>query len=423
MGDSVKESRSRVYFRYRRLSLGLKILIFMVVGGGVGLLAGERATVLQPLGDLFIRLLMMAVIPLVFFNLLAGITSLTDVSALGRLGGKIFLYYLVTTTVALTLGLSAMHLLQPGVGMHLAEQVDATFGDVPSITDVFLGLIPENPFAAFATGNVAQVVVFAIFLGVVTLLLPVKSRQPLQNAYGMLAELFRKLVGLIMYFGPIGIGALTAATVGEYGAVIFGPLAVFIGGIWGAQAVMIGFYLLLLVLLAHYSPIDFLRRTGPLYGTTVATCSSLASLAVSLNIAEERMRLPRSVYSFTLPLGAQLNKDGTAIMLAGVLLFTAQAAGVEFSIAQQLTIVLVGLILSNGSGGIPGGGLVIALIFVQAFNLPLEIAAIVGGIYRLLDMGITTVNCMGDMVGTTIVAHSEQRRERRVAPTESETYG
>jgi len=415
VGHSIESEPSGVFSRYRRLSLGLKILIFMGVGIVVGLVAGERALILEPLGDLFIRLLMMSVIPLVFFNLLAGITSLTDVSALGRLGGKILLYYMVTTTIALTVGLVVMHLLEPGVGMQLAEQVDETFGDVPSIVDVFLGLIPENPFEAFATGNVAQVVIFAIFLGVVTLLLPEKSREPLRNSYTVLAELFRKLVGLIMYFGPIGIGALTAATVGEYGAVIFGPLALFIGGVWGAQVIMVVFYMVLLIVLARYSPFEFLKKTGPLYATTVATCSSLASLAVSLDVAEERLKLPRSVYSFTLPLGAQLNKDGTAIILAGVLLFTAQAAGVEFSLASQVTIVLVGMILSNGSGGIPGGGLVIALIFVQAFNLPLEIAVIVGGIYRLIDMGSTTINCMGDMVGTVLVARSEERREARAA--------
>jgi Na+/H+-dicarboxylate symporter len=129
---------------------------------------------------------------------------------------------------------------------------------------------------------------------------------------------------------------------------------------------------------------------------------------VALEIAE-KIKLPRSVYSFTLPLGAQINKDGTAIMLSAVLIFTAQAAGVSFSLPQMITILLVGLLLSEGSGGIPGGGLVIALIFVQAFNLPLEIAAIVGGIYRLVDMGNTTINVMGDMVGTAIVSHSEAR--------------
>jgi Na+/H+-dicarboxylate symporter len=409
VNKQASEPRPSLYQRYRRLSLGVKILLFMAIGVVVGLAAGERAIVVQPLGDLFIRLLMMAVIPLVFFNLLAGVTSLSDVRALGRLGGKIIAYYVLTTTLALTLGLMTMHLLRPGVGMQLTEQVEASFGQVPSITEVLLGLIPDNVFAAFARGDVAQVVVFALFLGVTTLLLPQGSREPLQKGYSVLAQVFRKLVGIIMYFGPIGIGALTAATVGEYGPAIFGPLGVFIGGVWGAQAVMVVVYMVLLVLLTPYSPVDFLKRTGPLYATTAATCSSLASLAVSLDVAEKRMQLPRSVYSFTLPLGAQLNKDGTAIMLAGVLLFTAQAAGVEFTVASQVTILLIGLILSNGSGGIPGGGLVIALIFVQAFNLPLEIAAIVGGIYRLVDMGSTTINCMGDMVGTAIVAHSERR--------------
>jgi Na+/H+-dicarboxylate symporter len=406
-GSSV-EPRLNLYQRYRRLSLGVKILLFMVLGVIAGIIFGKQATVVQPLGDLFIRLLMMAVIPLVFFNLLAGLTSLSDVRALGRLGGKIVLYYLLTTTIALTTGLVVMHVLEPGAGMQLTEQVDATFGEAPSVIDVLLDLVPENVFEAFATGNVAQVVVFAIFLGLVTLFLPPSSREPLQKAYDVLAELFRKLVGMIMYFGPIGLGALAAATVGEYGGAIFGPLAVFLGGVWGAQAFMVVVYLALLVSLTRYSPLAFLKQSGPLYATTAATCSSLASLAVSLDVAEQRMKLPRSVYTFTLPLGAQLNKDGTAIMLAGVLLFTAQAAGVEFSLASQISILLIGLILTTGSGGIPGGGLVVALIFVQAFNLPLEIAAIVGGIYRLIDMGSTTVNCMGDLVGTVIVAHSER---------------
>jgi Na+/H+-dicarboxylate symporter len=408
MTGSSSEPRLNLYQRYRRLSLGVKILLFMVLGVIAGIIFGERATVVQPLGDLFIRLLMMAVIPLVFFNLLAGLTSLSDVRALGRLGGKIVLYYLFTTTIALTTGLVVMHVLEPGAGMQLTEQVDATFGEAPSVIDVLLDLVPENVFEAFATGNVAQVVVFAIFLGLVTLFLPQSSREPLQKAYDVLAELFRKLVGMIMYFGPIGLGALAAATVGEYGGAIFGPLAVFLGGVWGAQAFMVVVYLALLVSLTRYSPLAFLKQSGPLYATTAATCSSLASLAVSLDVAEQRMKLPRSVYTFTLPLGAQLNKDGTAIMLAGVLLFTAQAAGVEFSLASQISILLIGLILTTGSGGIPGGGLVVALIFVQAFNLPLEIAAIVGGIYRLIDMGSTTVNCMGDLVGTVIVAHSER---------------
>jgi len=399
------------YKHHRRLSLGTIILIFMVVGLLAGIIFGERAKVVQPVGDLFIRLLMMAAIPLVFFNLLAGFTSLSDLRRLGRIAYKILIYYLFTTVMALTLGLLMMHLIKPGLGMQLKEEVKETIGQVPAVADVLLDLIPENIVEAFSSGHIAQVVVFAVFLGIATLLLPQKQKQILQKAFSALAELLRKLVGLIMYFGPIGIGSLMASTAGQYGSDIFGPLALFIGGVWACQAIMVVIYMILLILFARQSPLTFLKQTAPLYATTAATCSSLASLAVSLDVAEERMKLPRSIYSFTLPMGAQINKDGTAIMLAGVLLFTAQAAGKEFTLASQVTIVLIGLLLSTGAAGIPGSGLVVALIFVKAFNLPPETAVIVGGIYRLIDMGGTTINCMGDMVGTVIIAHSEKTAE------------
>ena len=393
--------------RYRQLSLGLKILVFMGIGVVAGLALGERAAVVQPLGDLFIRLLLMAAIPLVFFNLLAAIASLSDVGLLGRLGIKIFSFYLVTTALALALGLASASWLQPGRGVQLTEEVSEDFGEIPGVVDVLLELVPTNVVESFAEGNVAQIVVFAVLLGIASLLLDDDKRAPLQVFFQSFAELFRKLVALVLRFGPIGIGALAAATVGRYGSTLFGPLALFLASVWAAQALMVVVYMILLRALSGASPLTFLKKTGPLYATTAATCSSLASLTVALDLAEKRLKLPTSIYSFTLPLGAQLNKDGTSVMLSAILLFTAQAAGVEFDLASTITILLVGLVLSEGSSGIPGGGLVSALIFVQAFQLPLEIAAIVGGIYRLIDMGSTTINCMGDMVGTVIVAKSE----------------
>jgi Na+/H+-dicarboxylate symporter len=404
-----------LYQGYSRLSLGVRILIFMILGIVAGIVFREHALIVEPLGDLFIRLLMMAAIPLVFFNLVAGLTSLPDIGVLGRLGGRILVYYTFTTATALALGLIVMHALQPGAGMTLTGEVEETFGDVPSVTNVLLELVPENIFAAFSDGKLTQVVVFAVFLGVTALLLPSDKRRTLQNAFDVLAELFRKLVEVIMIFGPIGIGSLAAATVGKYGSTIFGPMAIFIGGVWGAQAMMAVIYLILLYGFTRRSPFTFLKQTAPLYATTAATCSSLASLVVALRVAEDRVKLPRNIYSFTLPLGAQLNKDGSAIMLAGVLLFTAQASGVTFTLASQVTILLVGLLLTTGSGGIPGGGMVIALLFVQAFNLPVEIAIIVSGIYRMIDMGNTTLNCMGDMVGTIIVSDLEGHRDESVS--------
>lgn len=402
-----------IFGSYRRLSLGAKILIWLVLGIGVGIVFGERAIVVQPLGDLFIRLLLMAAIPLVFFNLIAGITSLADIRILGRYGVRTMAFYLTTTCAALAIGLTTAHFVAPGKGMQLTEQPEESFGQVPSIVQVVMDLFPSNVFHAFSSGNVAQVVVFAIFLGVTTLMLPADKKEILQKGFTLVAELLRELVRLVLHFAPIGVAALAAAMVGEYGDAIFGPLAKFIGSVWLAQLLMMFFYMLVLLLVARRSPVAWLKTTAPLYATTAATCSSLASLVVSMNIAEKRLKIPDEIYSFTLPLGAQLNKDGTSIMLVTVLLFTAQAAGVEFTLAQQVTIVLVGLLLSEGSGGIPGGGLVIALIFVEAFSLPIEIAGIVAGVYRLVDMGSTTINCMGDLAWTTTLSDIEARAKAR----------
>lgn len=404
-----------LFRRYRKLSIGVKILLWMVMGLVAGIVFGEDATIVKPIGDIFIKLLLMAAIPLVFFNLIAGITGISDIGVLGRLGVRTLLYYVTTTAMALTVGLAIASTTRPGDGMELSEPVDESFGEVPSLVDVILDLFPDNVFESFSTGNIAQVVVFAIFLGITTLLLPPDQKQRLQDFFALVAHLLRQLVNLILYFGPIGVSALAAATVGEHGSAIFGPLAKFIFSVWFAQLLMVFFYMFLLLVLARRNPLQWLKTTAPLYATTAATTSSLASLVVAMDVARSRLRLPQRVYSFTLPLGAQLNKDGTAIMLATVLLFTAQAAGVEFSLQAQVSIIFVGLVLSEGSGGIPSGGMVIAFIFVQAFNLPLEIAAIVAGIYRLIDMGGTTINVMGDMVWSTIISDLEAKHAEQAA--------
>ncbi|TVR99348.1 MAG: dicarboxylate/amino acid:cation symporter [Phycisphaerales bacterium] len=402
-------SRRSLWRRYRDLSLGIKIFIYMIAGVLFGIFLPEQAIAVKPVGDLFIRLLLMAAIPLVFFNLLAGLTSLEGLGILGRLGGKVIAYYFATTTIALILGLTIMSILRPGDGMELrADDIDEeSLAEVPGVVAIVFDLFPENIIRAFSQGNLAQIVIFAIFLGIAVLLLPDKHKAPISQLVEALAAALRKLVEIIMKMGPIGIGALMASTVGEHGQALFGPLLLFLAGIWLAQACMFVIQMVALTTLSSWTPWPFLKKTGPLYATAAGTCSSLATLAVAIDLAANRLKLPRKIYSFTLPLGAQLNKDGTALMLTGVLLFTAQAVGVEFTIGEMLIIILVGLILSEGSGGIPGGGAVIALIFVNAFNLPPEIAGIVVGIYRLIDMGNTTINVTGDMVATTIIAESE----------------
>ena len=405
-----------VWRRYRRLTIGTKILIFMALGVVAGALFGESAAVVQPLGDVFIRLLMMAAVPLVFFNLCGGLTGLTDVRSLGRITAKIAIYYAVTSLLSFSLALAAMSLLKPGAGFKLIGAPPEGIGRVPDIVDVLVKMVPDNIFKAFAEGQMIQIVLFAALLGVTILLLPEAFKAPLTRGLTVLARLFRELVNLVLKAGPLGIGALMASAVGRYGSGMLGPLGLFLGGVWGTQIVMMAVFLLILFLFTRMTPGAFFRQTGPVYATAVATCSSWASLAVALEVSEDRLKLPKNIYPFTLPLGIQMNKNGTAVMLVGVLLFTAQASGIRFDLATMATIILTGLVLETGSGGIPGGGLVIALIFVKAFDLPLEVAAVVGGIYRLIDMGNTATNMMSDMVGTIIVSRSEMRKAGAAAP-------
>lgn len=388
------------------MGLGTRVLIGMGVGALGGALLGERASVVQPVGDLFIRLLVLATVPLIFFNLLAGVTALTDRGTLARIAGKITSWFVATKLVALALGIGAMILLRPGIGMTLRGARPSDVAQAPSFADVLLGLVPTNVVKAFADGNVAQVVVLALVLGLTTLQLPSAPRDRLRSAYADLADLLRTVVDLVLKVAPLGIAALMAVTVGRHGAGLLGPMATFVAGLTAAHLVLVALYLLVLSRFTSVRPVAFLRDTGSVWATTVATTSSLASLPLAMEAAE-RFGVPRTVHAFTLPLGIQVNKDGTAAMLAAVVVFTAQAAGVALTAAEFVTIVLMGALLSAGSGGIPGGGFVVALVMVEAFKLPLELAVIVGGIYRLIDMGNTTVNVMGNLVGTLLVASSE----------------
>jgi Na+/H+-dicarboxylate symporter len=391
------------------VGLGSQVLIGMVAGTLLGAVLGQRVTVLQPVGDLFIRLLVLAAVPLVFFNLLAGLTTLTDLKTLGRLTAKIVTYYGVTTVVAVAIGIGAMELFRPGVGVTQRAQLTQEVAAAPSVVQVLLDLIPGNVVRAFSEGNVAQVVVLAVLLGVATLSLADGPRDRLRTVFADIATLFRKVVDFILKVAPYGVGALMAVTVGRYGPQVFGPMARFVGGITAAQLVIFLLYLTLLKALTPYRPLRFLKQTGTVWATTAATTSSLASLSTALEAADT-MRIPRSIYAFTLPLGNQINKDGTAALLGAIVVFTAQASGTSLSGGDLVTIVLLGLLLSAGSGGIPAGGFVVALVMVEAFHLPLEMAAMVGGIYRLIDMGNTTLNVMGDMIGTLLVTHWERDR-------------
>lgn len=389
-------------------SLGTLMLVGVAAGSVAGALAGEAATSVAFVGEAFIRLLVLAAVPLMFTNLVVALAGASPPGGAGRLLVGIGTFFLLTTVAAQVVSLGAVGLLRPGDGMAAAlAQAGGDPTPIPSGGDFLDALIPGSVVGVFVDGRVTGIVILGLMLGVAARRLDRVRREAVVSAFGTATEWLRILVRGVLWTGPIGVAALAAAAVGEHGSAVFGPLGLFIGAVWAADLVIFGLYLGLLRGLASIPPTGFLRQTATVWTTTISTCSSLASLSASLNTAE-RMRIPRPVYSLTLPLGAQLNKDGSAVLLSGVALFTAQATGTPLAWTDLAAVVAFGALLSAAAPGVPNGGVVNQLLLLTVFGLPLELAVLVAGVYRLVDMPTTTLNIMGDLVGTLIVA----RRKR-----------
>lgn len=402
--------------KYKKVPLLRKLLVAMILGIVLGIIFGEPINVIKPFGTIFLNLLKMAALPLVVVNLISGIASLDDPKSFGRIGGKIMVYYFATTVGAIIIGLVVGFLFKPGVGFQLSGSYEGTISEIPSVGQTIVNLIPSNIFAALADGSFDKIVVFSAFVGIAILFLPEDQKKTLCTGVNALAACFNKLVGIIMGYAPIGVCALMACTVGTYGADLFGFLAKYLGASYGAALIHFCVYLILLFIFTRMNPITFLKKASPLMVTTLSTSSSLACVPVNMECADD-LGVSRKVSGFTIPLGSQINKDGNGIMLAITFLFAAQCVGGDTSIATLLRVILISLILTTGAGGVPGGGIVTIAIIVDAFSLPLEVVALISGIFTLIDVVFTTMNCVGDLVGTVIVDHSEKKREKRLNKT------
>lgn len=401
--------------KYKETPLLTKLLVAMVIGILLGIIFGKDINVIKPFGSVFLNLLKMAAIPLVVVNLISGISALDDPKIFGRVGAKIMLYYCLTTVGAISLGLLVGYLFQPGKGFLLEGSYDAAIATIPSLGETLVGLIPSNIFEALTNGSFDKIVVFSAFTGVAVLFLKPEDKAVLTKGFNALAALFNKMIGIIMWYAPIGICALMACTVGTYGSQLFGFLAKYLGASYSAVLIHICVYLIVLKVLTGYNPLAFLKKASPLIITALGTSSSLACVPVNLGCADD-LGCPRSISSFTVPLGSQINKDGNGIMLAITFLFAAQAINAPLSLGMLVKALLISLILTTGAGGVPGGGIVTIAIVIDAFGLPLEVVGIVSGIFALIDMGFTMMNCLGDLVGTMVVSHSEKKKLEKAAP-------
>ncbi|MCG4452795.1 dicarboxylate/amino acid:cation symporter [Pseudomonas sp. MMS21-TM103] len=397
-----------------RLPLWQQILIGLTLGVATGIAFKQDALILAPLGALFLNAIKMLIVPLVFVSLVAGITSMQDSAKLGRISVKTIAIYLVTTAFAVSIGLLFGALFAPGEGMNMVASAGSEAKQAPTLISILVGLVPSNPVSAFAEGNILQIIVFAIALGVSMNLIGDKAA-PAIRLFDSLAETLYKLTDLIMRLAPYGVFALIAGVVGSHGAEVLLPLAGVIGVIYLASlAHVLLVYGGLLGLLARLSPLRFFQGIAPALAVAFSTSSSAGTLPVSIECARNNLGVSEGVAGFVLPVGATINMDGTAIYQGVLALFIAQAFGVDLTAGQYLMIILTATLASIGTAGIPGAGLIMLGLVLSSVGLPLEGVALIAGIDRILDMARTTVNVAGDLMTTTLVGRSENELDQTI---------
>jgi Na+/H+-dicarboxylate symporter len=360
-------------------------------------------------GEIFLASLKLLVVPLVFVSLVCGTAALEDVTRLGRVGGKTLALYLSTTAIAITLALTAAVLVEPGAGFNLSTEVTFQPVEPPSLRDTIVGLFPSNPIRAMAEGNMLQIIVFSGLFGL-ALTVSGPSGQRLLARFNDLNEVIMNLVMILMHFAPYGVFFLIARVFAEQGFAAIVPLAWYFGVVLGVLVVhALVTYPLVLRLLGRLPVRPFYRKMRDPVVLAFSTASSGATLPVTLETVEHRLGVHNSIASFTIPLGATVNMDGTAIMQGVATGFIAQAYGIELGPEGYLMVVLTATLASIGTAGVPGVGLVMLAMVLRQVNLPVEGIGLVLGVDRLLDMVRTAVNVTGDASVSCVVAKSEGR--------------
>lgn len=415
--------------RIGRLSLTAQIFIGTALGIVIGTILGPKAASLKFIGDIFLKLLQVVVIPLIFLVLATGTASLGDIRKIGRIGGKVLLVYELTSLIAVTLGLIVANIIEPGKGIAQPQQQNVNPPAPMSGMQLFLSIFPSNVFDAMARGDTMQVVIFSILFGLAMGMAGDRVKG-IHNALEQLNQVFFHLVRIVISLAPLGVCALMAWTIGTMGLQVLIPLAKYLFGIAVACIIMIIVVTILLVrFVARLSVIQFFRHSLNYILVAFSTCSAAAALPLEFQAAE-RMGIKREIYGFTLPLGA-MNQDGTALYQAMATVLIAQFFGVDLSFSQQFYVIVLSLLASSGTFAVPGAGLITLMIVLRGLGLPIEGLALVAGVDRIADMFRTTLNVIDDMACTLAVASTERavdsvafyRNGTRHAVVESHSYG
>ncbi|WP_281646563.1 dicarboxylate/amino acid:cation symporter [Parendozoicomonas sp. Alg238-R29] len=405
--------------RWTMLSLTSKVLVGMLFGVFTGLLSRTLFPfdpfvttyftdgLFLVIGKIFITCLKMLVVPLIFTSLVCGTCSLRDATSLGRLGFKTVGIYLMTTCIAISIAILGALLIEPGAGANLEGTSTFAAKEAPSLVNVIIGMFPSNPVNAMASGNTLQIIMFALLFGISIAASGDKGKKT-ADLFMSLNEVMMKLVALLMNIAPYGVFALMARLFTE---IEFGAIANLAKYFVLLVAVLITHLLVtycsMLKILAGLSPRVFLRKMEDAIMFAFSTASSNATIPISMETVSRRLGVSNKVSSFTIPLGATINMDGTAMMQGVATVFISQAFGIELGMGDYLTVILTATLASVGTAGVPGVGLVMLAMVLQQVGLPLEGIALIMGVDRLLDMVRTAVNITGDCAVTCIVAKSE----------------
>jgi Na+/H+-dicarboxylate symporter len=407
------------------MKLHWKIIIGIIAGIVVGLIINDSFVIpglaeldfikkafayvfnplIGPVGDIFIKLLKMIIVPLIIASMVVGVSRVGDIRKLGGLGGKTFVFYITTTFASVFVGLVAVNIIRPGLGTPgLGGEVPDVLRTQVGIGTVLLNMVPENPVRAMAEMQILPLIVFSLLLGAVLTTIGTKAK-PLIDLFESLNEAMLKLTGWIIQLLPIGVFALIASVVAQTGPGIFANLGkymltVVLGLCFHALVTLP----LLLKMIGGANPRKYFERIAPAFTTAFSTASSSATLPLTMDCVETKAGVPRRISSFVLPLGATINMDGTALYESVAAVFIAQVYGIDLSFGQQVLIFLTATLAAIGAAGIPSAGLVTMAIVLNAVGLPLEGIGIILAVDRILDMCRTSVNVWGDTVGCVVVA-------------------
>jgi proton glutamate symport protein len=392
-----------------KISLAWQMMIGLALGVVVGALVEQETakTFLQPLGDLFIRLIRMVVVPLVVATIIAGAAGISDTSKLGRVATKTLICYALTTAVAVAMGLVFASFIQPGVGLDLStEGLAAKAVEAPPLTQTLLNIVPINPMQAMSEGQMLQIIFFAVIFGFGLSALGERGK-PVLNFFELVGDTMIRVTHIVMLYAPIGVFGLIAYTVSRHGLGVLLPLFQLILSSFLATAFFVIVLLVPLVRVVTGIPMmTFYRGIFEPWLVAFTTCSSAAALPANLNAAR-RLGSTKAVASFSIPLGNTINMNGTAIYMGVCSIFAAEVYGLDLTMADQLTIVLMGVLAAVGTAGVPGAGLIMTTVVFTQVGIPLEAVALIAGVDRILDMIRTSINVVGDVASAVIVTRLE----------------